>query len=130
MPRKQTDKRHINMSTDENKVVIKREIMSKVAHRIDDVTVTRELVVTIVEKLLAAISEELVQGNDVVFRGFGRFEIITSKEKTGRNPKKPEKAIAIPATRKVRFKVGNELKKRIADTSPRMAPPKTEEVES
>lgn len=93
--------------------ITKRELVNNVAAQLGD-KVTQAQVFAVVEKLMSAITEELAQGNDVVFRRFGRFETVTTKAKVGRNPKKPEAAIAIPETKKVKFKVGKELKDLVA----------------
>jgi DNA-binding protein HU-beta len=77
-----------------------------------------------VERLLEAIvekvSETLVTREKVEIRGLGVFEAKETKARTGRNPRTGE-AIEIPASTKATFRVGKELKERLAGT-PRETP--------
>ena len=57
----------------------------------------------------AAVTEELVNGGKVQLVGFGTFEVGDRKERAGRNLQ-TGKAITIPASKAVRFKVGKALK--------------------
>ncbi|MBI5376768.1 MAG: integration host factor subunit alpha [Candidatus Schekmanbacteria bacterium] len=40
-----------------------------------------------VEQILNTIRETLSKGEDIILSGFGKFEIRTKRERTGRNPK-------------------------------------------
>lgn len=60
------------------------------------------------------ISERLSAGEDVALRGFGTFVVKTAGAKAGRNPKKPEHQITIPARQVVRFRPGQELRESVA----------------
>ena len=62
------------------------------------------------DALLEVIQEALVAGESVKIIGFGTFETRARKERTGRNPQKPETLIAIPASRAPVFKAGKSLK--------------------
>lgn len=60
--------------------------------------------------LLESIQEELVAGGKVQLVGFGTFEVRDRKERQGRNPRKPEETILIPASKAPVFKAGKSLK--------------------
>ena len=62
------------------------------------------------DAVLETIKEALVAGDSVRLIGFGTFETRNRKERTGRNPQKPENVIAIPASKAPVFKAGKTLK--------------------
>ncbi len=70
----------------------------------------------VVQTLIGEITDALAQGNNVVLRNFGAFEIREMKAKIGRNPKNPNKTVPIPARAAVKFKPGKELKEKVATT--------------
>jgi integration host factor subunit beta len=51
------------------------------------------------------------------FRDFGVFEVVERKQKIGRNPKKAEEPIVIPARNAVKFTPGKKMRKRIEGDS-------------
>ena len=55
----------------------------------------------------------IVGGEDIEFRNFSVFEVITRKSRIGRNPHKPEDTVIIPARRVVKLKPGKEMKARV-----------------
>ena len=64
----------------------KRDLVGKIA----DVTqLHQEEVMTVVQKTLDYIAEELADGRCVELRNFGVFEIVVRRERKGRNPKTP-----------------------------------------
>jgi len=62
---------------------------------------------------LKGIQTALGKGEKVQLVGFGNWEILGKKARTGQNPKTLEK-IDIPAKNKIKFKEGKELKDAIA----------------
>ncbi|MGL4533574.1 MAG: HU family DNA-binding protein [Fusobacteriaceae bacterium] len=66
-----------------------------------------------VEGFLETIQEILVEGNDVSFVGFGKFEAVERAAKLGRNPKTGVE-IQIPAKKAVKFKAGKALSDAVA----------------
>jgi nucleoid DNA-binding protein len=68
----------------------------------------------VVQALIEEITDALAQGNNVVLRNFGAFEIREQKAKIGRNPKDPSKSVPIPARAAVKFKPGKEMKEKVA----------------
>jgi len=65
------------------------------------------------DTVIKSLTEELGQGNSVVFRGFGTFTVVTRKARGGVNPGTGEK-ITIPEQRTVKFSPGKELRETTA----------------
>lgn len=59
------------------------------------------------------VEEALVNGEQIKLVGFGTFEAVEVKERLGRNPQSPSESILIPPCKKVKFKPGDTLKKKI-----------------
>lgn len=78
---------------------------------------TQQQVYEVVQKTLDSVTKELAQGNSVVMRNFGTFEVRLTKAKVGRNPKAPGVSIPIPPRAVVRFKPGKEMKEKVAAIS-------------
>ncbi len=82
----------------------------------EKVGISQREVLSTIEQLMVEITDSLTEGDEVVFRNFGTFQTAINKPKVGRNPKRPEVAIAIPARRVVRFRSGKNLKDRVEET--------------
>ncbi|MDH3604189.1 MAG: integration host factor subunit alpha, partial [Candidatus Tectomicrobia bacterium] len=61
------------------------------------------------EAVLDEIKRALEQGDSVILRRFGTFQVRAKRARVGRNPKTGEEAM-IAARRVVRFKSGNVFK--------------------
>ena len=59
------------------------------------------------------ITETLKEGDKIQITGFGTFETRERAARQGRNPKKPDEIIEIPATVAPVFKAGTTLKNSI-----------------
>lgn len=66
----------------------------------------------VVTVILDSISGHLVTGNRIEVRGFGSFELVYRKPRTGRNPKSGEK-VQVPGKHRTLFKAGKELRERV-----------------
>ena len=64
----------------------------------------------VVQKTLDYIAEALAKGDKVELRNFGVFAVRIRKAHVGRNPRRPETKVAIPARAMVRFKAGKEMR--------------------
>ncbi len=64
----------------------------------------------IVQAFLDQITFNLSKGKRLEFREFGVFEVVKRKQKVGRNPKKAEIPIIIPARATVKFTQGKKLR--------------------
>lgn len=62
-----------------------------------------------VETIIALVKETLGEGNSVILRRFGSFQVRQKRERIGRNPKTGEEA-NITARKVVRFKAGKYFK--------------------
>jgi integration host factor subunit beta len=68
----------------------------------------------IVNLIFETMSRVLVNGDRIEIRGFGSFEVREYRDYTGRNPKTGEK-IAVGKKKLPFFKVGRELREKVAD---------------
>ena len=67
----------------------------------------------VVQSFLDRMTDYLANGDRLEFRDFGVFEIVTRKQKVGRNPKNASVPIIIPARPAVKFTSGKKMKKLI-----------------
>lgn len=88
----------------------KKDIVVKVA---DELGLTQCIVAGIVQKTLDALADEIVQGRTIELRDFGVFETTVRKQRTGRNPKRPQDEYIIPQRLLVRFRAGKALRNRV-----------------
>ena len=91
----------------------KVEIVQRIAQEMACTTAQAE---EAVEAILATIKEELRQGESVILRRFGTFEVRAKRARVGRNPRTGA-AAAIAARRVVRFTAGQSLKHVVAGTA-------------
>lgn len=84
----------------------KADLVTEIAKRTG---LEKTLTQVVVEELMSVIKEHLTAGENIYLRGFGTFEIIERKEKTGRNISKGE-TIIIPAHKIPKFKPSKEFK--------------------
>ena len=64
---------------------------------------------TVLESTIDTITEALMDGDSVVFTGFGSFKVVERAARKGRNPRTGEE-IEIAATKVVKFTAGKTLK--------------------
>ena len=76
-------------------------------------------VMDIIQLTLDTITEELAAGNNIEFRNFGVFEVLTRKARVGRNPNSPKQEVKIPERAVVKFKPGKEMRKLVVKLSPK-----------
>ena len=69
-----------------------------------------------VETVIKLIKESLGQGETVILRRFGSFQVKEKSKRMGRNPKTGEEAI-ISARKVVRFKSGKHFKHTVNDVN-------------
>ena len=63
--------------------------------------------------MIETITETLAKGEKVQLVGFGTFETRDRKAREGRNPRKPDAVIKIPASKAPVFKAGKTLKEAV-----------------
>jgi DNA-binding protein HU-beta/integration host factor subunit beta len=96
--------------------VSKHDLVLKIA---DATGLRQKDIAELVQMTLDGIADAIVKDGNVELRNFGIFELVTRQKRTGRNPKKPEKSITIPAHTAIKFKSGKELKKRLEKLNPK-----------
>ena len=98
--------------------VTKRNLVINITNKLglEGIEIRQQDVQAVVQTLIEEITDALAQGNSVVMRNFGSFEIREMKAKIGRNPKEPTKTVPIPARAAVKFKPGKEMKEKVATT--------------
>ncbi len=67
----------------------------------------------VIQSFLDRMTDYLANGDRLEFRDFGVFEIVTRKQKIGRNPKNASVPIVIPARAAVKFTSGKKMRKMI-----------------
>lgn len=88
----------------------KNDIAVELCKRIPDLQ--RSTSLHVVEGITEILSDAFARGENVYLRGFGTMEVKTTKEKKARNIKAGT-TVVVPAQRTVKFKISNQLKKRL-----------------
>jgi nucleoid DNA-binding protein len=88
----------------------KRDLVMRIS---EETGLIQQDVFAVLQKTLDYIVDALVKGEHVEFRNFGVFTVRDRKARIGRNPKKPQNTVTIPARKVVKFKPGRIMKKRI-----------------
>jgi len=65
-----------------------------------------------VDGIISVITDSLTRQEKVTLVGFGTFQVIRRKERTGRNPQTGE-TLQIPARKAPKFNPGNGLRERV-----------------
>ena len=84
----------------------KVDIATRIADKID---ITKAKAEDAVNTILDEVKQALAEGESVIIRRFGTFQVREKNTRLGRNPKTGEKA-EISARRVVRFKSGKHFK--------------------
>lgn len=98
--------------------ITKRELVIKITDNLGarGLEITQQEVLEVVQALIDEITNALSEGDMVVMRNFGAFQVREVKAKIGRNPKHPGQDVPIPARAVVKFKPGKEMKDKVATT--------------
>ncbi len=75
----------------------------------DGTAISKATVIEAVESVFAGLSDAMVRGERIEFRGFGVFQVKPRKRGIGRNPRTGLE-VKIPPGRTVRFKPGKDLR--------------------
>lgn len=89
---------------------LKSELVARIAAK--NVLISDEDASEVVQIVLDALAQALVDTRRIEIRGFGSFQVSVRPPRLGRNPRTGE-AVEIAEKRVVRFKVGKELRDRI-----------------
>ena len=82
---------------------------------------TQQQVFNVVQGLLDTVTGFLADGDEVVLRNFGAFQVRKTKAKIGRNPNRPGTDVVIPPRAVVKFKPGKEMKEKVASVLPALS---------
>ena len=88
----------------------KKDLIDRIA---ESTQIKNALVKAIVQNFLDEIISELTKGNRLEFRYFGVFEVKKRAARKAQNPKTLE-PIDVPARRRVKFKMGRIMKKKLS----------------
>ena len=88
----------------------KKDLVDRIA---ESTQIKNALVKAIVQNFLDEIISELTKGNHLEFRDFGVFEVKKRAARKAQNPKTLE-SIDVPARRRVKFKMGRIMKKKLS----------------
>lgn len=99
------------------KTITKRDLVVDISNQTG---MTQNEVYDVVQKFLDLVTHQLAQGNPVVMRNFGAFQVREVKGKIGRNPKDPGTPVPIPPRAVVKFKPGKEMKEKVARLLPQL----------
>lgn len=91
--------------------VSKKELAIRVSRELKDSRATQQVCLRVIQQSLEDIMDYLKEGRTIEFRNFGVFEVRERKARTGRNPKRPDETVAIPAHKVVAFRQGKEMRK-------------------
>ena len=90
--------------------MIRSELIQNVADRLKLPAAQAEIVVS---TIFDSMTEAMVAGERIEIRGFGAFEVRHYKGYEGRNPRTGQ-AVQVPPKKLPFFKVGKELRERVA----------------
>lgn len=88
----------------------KRDLVMRISR---ETGLVQEDVLTVLQKTLDYIIENLAKGENIEFRNFGVFEVQVRKARIGRNPNNPTHTVTIPSRKVVKFKMGRIMKARV-----------------
>ncbi len=97
--------------------ITKRDLVIKISN---DTGLTQQQVFDVIQNALDSITDSLADGDTVIMRNFGAFQVREMKAKVGRNPKDPNRDVPIPARAVVKFKPGKEMKEKVARILPQI----------
>ena len=76
------------------------------------VNATKKDIATIVDEVFSAIVNTLTSAGEYKIKEFGKFKVVTTKPRMGRNPKTGEQ-VEIPAKKRVRFSASPVLNRSV-----------------
>ena len=90
--------------------MVKRDLVVRIANKTG---YPQREVMDIVQGFLDEVTDVLAMGGNLELRNFGVFELVTRKERVGRNPKKADVAIKIPERVVVKFRPGKIMREKV-----------------
>ena len=93
--------------TDSKSTITKKKLITSIAQKYN---LHPNDVRNVIQAFLDNMTDCLMQGERLEFRDFGVFEVVVRKQKVGRNPKKADVPILIPARAAVKFTPGKKMR--------------------
>ncbi len=90
----------------------KRDLVLKISQ---ETGLNQRDVFNVIQKTFDHITDALSTARHVELRNFGVFEVVLRKAKPGRNPKKPNINVPIPARAMVKFSSGKIMRHRVLE---------------
>ncbi len=84
----------------------------------NELGMTQRDVFNVMQSFIGQVTTNLSNGDEVVLRNFGTFQVMETKAKVGRNPRDPGKEVTIPPRAVVKFRPGKEMKEKVARILP------------
>ena len=84
----------------------------------NELGMTQREVFNVLQSFINHVTVNLSNGDEVVLRNFGTFQVMETKAKVGRNPRHPEREVTIPPRAVVKFRPGKEMKEKVAKLLP------------
>ena len=92
--------------------ITKRDLVVRISN---ETGMTQQQVFDVLQHFIDDATACLAQGDEVVLRNFGTFQVKRTEPKIGRNPNKPAQVVTIPERKVVKFKPGKIMKQLITD---------------
>jgi integration host factor subunit alpha len=92
-------------------VLTKKEIVEMVSTELD---ISKKDSAVLFESFFEIIKDELANGNEIMISGFGKWKVISKKERKGRNPQTGE-VMTIKSRKVVTFKPSTMLRDTVND---------------
>ena len=99
------------------KTVTKRDLVMEISNELG---MTQRDVFNVMQSFIGQVTTNLSNGDEVVLRNFGTFQVMETKAKVGRNPRDPGKEVTIPPRAVVKFRPGKEMKEKVAKLLPNL----------
>ena len=90
----------------------KKDLARRIA---DEVGIPQLNVLEVIQMLFNGITNVLVNEGNIELRDFGVFKVKESKARKARNPRTGA-AVIVPARRRVTFKPGREMQKKVRES--------------
>lgn len=90
--------------------ILKKDLVAQVA---EQEGFTKKDTEAVVDAFVDALAGHLAEGNSVQLTGFGKFEVVESAPRAGRNPQTGEE-LHIPSKLRPKFRAGKNLKDAVA----------------
>jgi len=89
------------------KTITKKKLISLISQ---EKSISLHDVRHVIQAFLDKMADSLAEGHRLEFRDFGVFEVVERKQKIGRNPKRADEPIIIPARKVAKWTPGKKMR--------------------